>query len=82
MKAAAYLVLLCGAFLGCLSGEESTCSSGPDTCETLSDCPPSGVDCVIGDCVAGVCEWVNLATVEVLPVDPTSGLPLGQKCRN
>ena len=53
----------------------------PISCETLRDCPPSGIDCVIGVCQDAFCKWVNLATVDVLPTDPESGLPLGKGCR-
>lgn len=55
------------------------CEAG-EPCETLHDCPPSGIDCVIGVCVRGSCQWVNLATVATLPVDPYSGLPIGKGC--
>ena len=51
------------------------------SCDTLADCPASGIHCVLGVCVDGFCDWVNLATVETLPVDPESGLPLGKNCR-
>lgn len=65
------------------SGPLSICGtdSPPIPCETLHDCPPSGIDCVIGVCEDAICVWVNLATVAVLPIDPDSGLPLGKGCR-
>lgn len=63
------------------SSREEPCPPSETPCETLKDCPPTGIHCVIGVCVGGLCEPVNLATVDVLPVDPDSGLPLGKHCR-
>ena len=64
------------------TGEASSgiCETG-EPCETLHDCPASGIECVLGVCIRGSCSWVNLATVDTLPVDPYSGLPIGKGCR-
>ncbi len=51
-------------------------------CDTINDCPATGIHCVIGVCERGLCAWVNLATVATLPIDPVSGLPIGQHCRD
>ncbi|RTL16318.1 MAG: hypothetical protein EKK55_24525 [Rhodocyclaceae bacterium] len=86
-----FILLLGGALAACCTPEETETDPGDPgppceeevACEDLHDCPPSEIDCVLGVCTAEhVCEWVNLATVRTLPVDPDSGLPLGKHCRD
>lgn len=74
------LVLLYTAGGACNGSSDLTCLD-EIACESLRDCPPSGIDCVIGVCEEGMCEWVNLSSIDELPTDPQSGLPLGKECR-